>query len=85
MLLQNKVNSRRLSVVSSNVVARSVVRFLDEFGIVRYGQPIPRSGVGDAFPFRAQQASTSASDLMKERSVEFAYLLEDYDEGNAKR
>lgn len=71
--------------ISSFNIARSVIRFLDDFGIVRYGLPIPRSGVGDAFPYRAQQSSISPSDLMRERGVEFAYLLEETDEGAVKR
>ena len=76
---------RSMSVVSSCTIARSVIRFLDDFGIVRYGQPIPRSGVGDAFPYRAQQSSVSPADLQRDRGVEFAYLLEDVDDGNIKR
>jgi hypothetical protein len=71
--------------ISSHNIARSVIRFLDDFGIVRYGLPIPRSGVGDAFPYRPHQTSVSPEDLMRERGVEFAYLLEESDEGAVKK
>ena len=76
---------RGMNTISSFNVARSVIRFLDDFGIVRYGQPIPRSGVGDSFPYKAHQASMSQADLLRERGVEFAYLLEENDEGTVKR
>ncbi len=75
---------RNFSIISSFHVARTVIRFLDDFGVVRYGQPIPRSGVGDAFPYRAHQSSGSV-DLIKDRSIEFAYLLEENDEGYIRK
>ena len=73
---------------SSFVVTNNVIRFLDDFGIIRYGQPIPRSGVSDdavVFPYRAKSSTSSSSDLARDRNVEFAYLLEDTDEGALKR